>query len=680
LLHFALYLKKYLGMDDEPVGNDTPRSLQDYPEQLDDDLFLLPNSSDDQSANFDHSMPPPSMNNSEAFSSVPSMSQFSNSLQNESQQMSIASSSVRRVISSPIKRGEVSFIVPGITSVSKSERRCFVCRSPTGRSRIPNSALLDTWLKLKILVPENNRICADHLDSGIFTEEALSRIIVTKESAELNGQQVAKWLTNLSLKLSQRHRLIDFNSNAGLPNEDVKMLTGIDRNAFQALVNVLKTSKMRESANRSLQNALGIFMILLRLNLSQRVIAFLFGVSQSVVSDAIDAVSEVLLEKFVPLHLGYEHLSREQIMNHMRPTFTTILERDEEDMILILDGTYLYAEKSSNFYLQRRSFSSHKNRNLFKPMMVVCPDGYVIEADGLYFSDGVNNDSKILEDMWKKDNSVLSRDCLILDRGFRDVIPRIEASKVATFCPKFLPKGQKQFTAEEANHSRKITKLRWVVESANGRLKNVFSFFYETIPASYFPKLNRFLRIALSIQNAFFPPLFTETEAHTRIAESMLRDETGENHVLNEIRRLKIENSRVDWLPATEDDCLEFPMLTMEELETITLGKYQLAMGRRYNLEHTDAVGYKFSVHRDLPGLLRVRMQSRFSKINTHVLWIQFKEHVNGLESIEGYYCKCKSGSRTLGCCSHVASVRLLLIIELYFSTLMSTGLTLSWT
>jgi hypothetical protein len=94
----------------------------------------------------------------------------------------------------------------------------------------------------------------------------------------LNGQQVAKWLTNLSLKLSQRHRPIDFNSIAGLSNEDVKMLTGIDRNEFQALVIVLKISKKRESANRSLQNSLGIFMVLLRLNLSQRVIVFLFGV------------------------------------------------------------------------------------------------------------------------------------------------------------------------------------------------------------------------------------------------------------------------------------------------------------------------------------------------------------------------------------------------------------------
>jgi hypothetical protein len=30
---------------------------------------------------------------------------------------------------------------------------------------------------------------------------------------------------------------------------------------------------------------------------------------------------------------------------------------------------------------------------------------------------------------------------------------------------------QKQYTTEEANKSRLITKVRWVVESANGRIK-----------------------------------------------------------------------------------------------------------------------------------------------------------------------------------------------------------------
>jgi hypothetical protein len=214
-------------------------------------------------------------------------------------------------------------------------------------------------------------------------------------------------------------------------------------------------------------------------------------------------------------------------------------------------------------------------------MMVVTPDGYVLEAEGLYYSDGLNNDAKILENMWYKPNSIISvlksRDCLILDRGFRDVIGIINASKVLTFMPHCLDKGQDQFSAEQANESRKITKLRWVVEAANGRLKNVFSFFHETISAAYFPKLNRFLRIAVAIQNAFFVPLFTETPEHIRMAEEMNQADVRTNNLEEKVERLQLERRSVKrWEEANEDGILvEFPDLNMDELSHITLGSYQ---------------------------------------------------------------------------------------------------------
>jgi hypothetical protein len=317
-------------------------------------------------------------------------------------------------------------------------------------------------------------------------------------------------------------------------------------------------------------------------------------------------------------------------------------------------------------------------------MMVVTPDGYVIEAEGLYYSDGKNNDAKILEDMWKKPDSILSilqpRDCLVLDRGFRDVINLIEGSNVDTFMPNCLKKKQKQFTTAEANESRKVTKLRWVVEAANGRLKGVFRFFQDVIAAAYFPKINNFLRIAIALQNAYYPPLFTETEEHENMAEEMREERPLNNPLLTRLERLKLLKKRVVWISADEDDLLEFPDLSMEELRSITLGPYQLDMGRLYNLDHLEGeVGYRFFVHRELAGLIRIKLQSRFSKSQKHFLWIEFKEFRNGKDAVTGWYCQCKSGARTLGCCSHVAAVNLLLIlhrIEFYYYYL---GITLSW-
>lgn len=62
-------------------------------------------------------------------------------------------------------------------------------------------------------------------------------------------------------------------------------------------------------------------------------------------------------------------------------------------------------------------------------------------------------------------------------------------------------------------------------------------------------------------------------------------------------------------------------------------------------------------VHRENKTIIRAQIQSRFSKSKTHNTWVKFDGENSGLEEIRGYYCSCKVGERTLGCCSHVATV-----------------------
>ena len=47
--------------------------------------------------------------------------------------------------------------------------------------------------------------------------------------------------------------------------------------------------------------------------------------------------------------------------------------------ILILEGTYVYVQKSNNSSMQRRSYSLHKKRSLVKMMMVVSSNGEIFE-------------------------------------------------------------------------------------------------------------------------------------------------------------------------------------------------------------------------------------------------------------------------------------------------------------
>jgi len=98
---------------------------------------------------------------------------------------------------------------------------------------------------------------------------------------------------------------------------------------------------------------------------------FEFGMaSQSCVSDAIDSVTEALTCCFVPKYLGFQHVTREKMMDHV-PNFTkTVLGTGPDELIAVLDGTYIFIDRPSDFALQRKTFSTHKHRNLLKTMMV----------------------------------------------------------------------------------------------------------------------------------------------------------------------------------------------------------------------------------------------------------------------------------------------------------------------
>lgn len=347
----------------------------------------------------------------------------------------------------------------GIPSTMSSQNKCFIC-SANVRTRVRRRTILEVWIAKGILVPENNRCCTDHLDGEVLKQEALNQIEIAQNHSNVTPQHISK-LFKLFRDASMKKELpIDFSDPRRYTDLEYKLLLGVKREDFEILLG--HCEGMRKSTNRTVRNSLAIFLMKLRLNVSQKVLAFLFGIrSQSIVSKTIFAVMKCLHARFVPLYHGFSHLTREQIKeNHMRKFYSSVLGLDESAIIMILDGTYLYTQKASDFKLQRQTYSMQKKRNLFKPMMTVLPSGYILEASGLFFGDSQNNDANILKKMMEMQNSILSilekKDCLILDRGFRDVIEDMNKKDITTYMPQLLVKGQSQFTTTEANKSRQV--------------------------------------------------------------------------------------------------------------------------------------------------------------------------------------------------------------------------------
>lgn len=81
--------------------------------------------------------------------------------------------------------------------------------------------------------------------------------------------------------------------------------------------------------------------------------------------------------------------------------------------------------------------------------------------------------------------------------------------------------------------------------------------------------------------------------------------------------------------------------------------------------EHESSDVFELDVNRHVPGFLRIQIYSRFRNATRYQLWICFRVDIENDQMedegedqvILGYYCTCKAGARTIGCCAHVASI-----------------------
>ena len=101
--------------------------------------------------------------------------------------------------------------------------------------------------------------------------------------------------------------------------------------------------------------------------------------------------------------------------------------------------------------------------------------------------------------------------------------------------PPFLD-GKQQFSSEEANQSRCITKVRWVVEAANRHIKQ-FKYFANTIQNSSLGYLESDLSIACALINRYQPPIATSKPEDSEVGQKVMK-------LLQQKNRVQLINNR----------------------------------------------------------------------------------------------------------------------------------------
>lgn len=92
-----------------------------------------------------------------------------------------------------------------------------------------------------------------------------------------------------------------------------------------------------------------------------------------------------------------------------------------------------------------------------------------MSVTGPFLADGKNNDASIARNIFINNeediiNWLQDDDVIVVDRGFRDAVHTLNRFGYNVEMPAFL-NGRKQLSCEEANHSRCVAKVRWIVES-----------------------------------------------------------------------------------------------------------------------------------------------------------------------------------------------------------------------
>lgn len=536
----------------------------------------------------------------------------------------------------------------------------------TTRLRVPKSLKVQLLIHHNYYVPQYARVCQEHLEDNTWD------VLFTAPNRcfDFNPKQVFEMLEMLK---QPRSHIIDFENLNHHHDAELFYWTGRTRDEFEKVYNETPSLEQR---CRNPRTALGIALSKLRTGESNERLATFFNMSRTTLERNMKIARECLASDFVPRYLGFDHMTREQIIERNLAVPNALFGSNSE-AIIVCDGTYIYIQKSSNLYFQKITYSLHKYRNLLKPFLLVTCDGHIIEVCGPYAA--TQNDAAILNNLLDGPESVLHwllqpGDIFILDRGFRDSLPVLESHGYVSIIPEFKTSGSTQLSTIQANKSRMCTICRWPVEVVNGRLKRDFKIFrheYCNIAMSHF--FTDF-KIAAALTNAFHVAILDSPNARDFINTARERMNVN-NNLADYVDARRLNRSRVAFenIIVGQDNVTVFPVLTAEELTLFAVGTYQIKLAPSYYSEHIRSSG-SFLIQKynrplddlslfNMPSnnvqLLRMHIKSRHisSKVYYCYVLIDVDNRDRGLECIKNYCCSCLTGRRTIGCCSHVMCI-----------------------
>ncbi|XP_026464766.1 uncharacterized protein LOC113367370 [Ctenocephalides felis] len=540
-----------------------------------------------------------------------------------------------------------------LNRVASTHRHCSICSNKSDLITIPLEARIHAFVKVRIYIPLGNRACNKHFFGKFFYEEDIRQLRIYSNTSLVPQKEISIFLNALADTSVSLFKQID---NLSISSEQIKILTGFNLEVIAEISKMLRS--MKNSNNRNIFQALVIFLFKLKTGNSNQVIAGVFNISKRQVSHYYKQILIGFEKDILDQNFGLESFTRTQLISETSYNAQKILGLTNEQLALICDGTYIRHEKSTNNEYQRKSFSGQKRVPLCKPFTICTTNGFIVDFLGPYLA--TQNDATIMKIILKNAHGIRTflqpDDILLVDRGFRDALTDIKSAGYVPLMP--CCRGRrKQLTTEEANESRRITKLRWVIEAVHGNIAQRYRLLHNTLNNKLLPKVRTLCKIVGFLHNKYGKRLSSDGDLADEVINYM-----NERTIPNTLHDEVIENRwtrRATTLQLLQpDQLLDFPHLNERELKILFTGSYQLSQAISYLAEMlSDQNQPKLYYVKEHRNIIRIDVQSRHINRKKYNVYIEYTPLGTNYRSILRYCCSCPNGLRTVGCCSHIAAI-----------------------
>ena len=155
---------------------------------------------------------------------------------------------------------------------------------------------------------------------------------------------------------------------------------------------------------------------------------------------------------------------------------------------------------------------------------------------------------------------------------------------------------RKNLPTEEANLSRFVTKVRWVVEAIHGIIGQKFKLLNNQYKNKSLKKLESYVKIANYLHNEFSKGFSSDENMTDEIVSRMKSRQDIENTLAKQVEAGNYNKKHKIFKKLKSSEVQDFPKLNMDQLKLFFCGTYQLSQADCYLGELLDEKDDEFDI------------------------------------------------------------------------------------